>query len=464
MSIDLQQIIIDFLRERNLWGRPSLVGFSGGADSCALLVALQQLDHPLTAVHFHHGLRGKKADQEAAWCREFCQQRGIPFRSQCLRVRQQKQASESIEEAARRLRLQALQKLSDDGHAPVFLAHHADDCLEDIFLRMARGANSSGLTGLRTVRRVGKVLLCRPLLKVRKADLENFLRSHGVAEWCLDNSNQDNRFRRNAVRNLLLPEFRRIFHTDSGLLQTRQTLLEDAEFLEELAQKQLPSLTSRAAWRNVPPALLPRVLRLWWRREFFQDIPPSASLCRRLQLALLKDNSSGEIIPAGRGRQLFLDKNGLRRWETRQGDPPSRQWDWRQSPCLTLPDENVFFLACAKGEKILPPGKVLAEECFDSAKMPLLLLIRFWRAGDSMTPFGGTFHKKLQDLFTEARIARDRRRHIPLLLAGSQIIWVPTVRRAEFARVTETKEKIKICFGFLQTENKNLEDDKPHNS
>ncbi len=450
MEMDLEQITACFLREQNLEDRPLLAGFSGGADSCALLVTLQQLGQTLTAVHFQHGLRGKTAVEEEDWCRKFCEQRKIPFLSRELQVPQQKKQGETIEEAARRLRLQAWLELSDNGRIPVFLAHHADDCLEDLFLRLARGANSSGLTGLRKIRRIGNVLLCRPFLNVRKSELEDFLRSQDIAEWCHDDSNLDNRFRRNAVRNLILPEFRRIFRTDAGLLQARKTLLQDAEFLEEQAENQLPRLTSRAAWQSIPAALLPRVLRLWMQQEFSEDFPPPASLCSRLRRALRKDSSAGEMIPAGGGRQLFLDKNGLRRCERQQKGTSLRQWDWQRNPCLILPESSSFFWACPNDMLIQEaPGKLLAEERFNRAEMPEKLQVRFWQPGDWMIPFGGKFHKKLQDLFTDAHIARDQRGRIPLLLAGTRIIWLPTVRRAEFARTENEKPEMTIWYGIF---------------
>lgn len=458
MSIDLQQIADSFLREQGLKGRPVLAGFSGGADSCALLVTLQQLGQPLTAVHFQHGLRGENAIREEVWCRKFCEQRKISFLLRDLQVPKHKQPGETTEEAARRLRIEAWQELSDNGRVPVFLAHHADDCLEDLFLRLARGANSSGLTGLRTIRRIGKVLLCRPFLHVRKADLEGFLRSQGMDDWCHDESNLDNRFRRNAVRNRILPELRRIFRTDAGLLQARKTLLEDAELLEELAEKQLPLLTSRADWQAVPTALLPRVLRLWLQQEFLQDTPPSASLCRRLQKALQKDGSSGEIIPAGAGRLLFLDKDGLRRFETQQSVLPSRFWDWQQNRCLILPEINAFFLACTGNTVPDAPGEVIARERFNVAELPEQLQVRFWQPGDAMIPFGGKFHKKLQDLFTDAHISRDQRARIPLLLAGTSIVWLPTVRRAEFARTEHEKPEMILSYGYFSPDSNILND------
>ncbi|MBO7741569.1 MAG: tRNA lysidine(34) synthetase TilS, partial [Victivallales bacterium] len=155
----------------------AFVGFSGGADSTALLLATQLCGIPVTAVHFNHHLRGADADADAQWCREFCEARNIPFIAVDLQVNQERLPGESLETAARRLRLREWHNLTRDGGTPVFLAHHLDDCLEELFLRLARGANCSGLTGMKPMRRMADgTLLCRPLLKCRKSELEDFLR------------------------------------------------------------------------------------------------------------------------------------------------------------------------------------------------------------------------------------------------------------------------------------------------
>ncbi len=208
-------------------------------------------------------------------------------------------------------------------------------------------------------------------------------------------------------------------------------------------------MTSRAAWQALPPALLPRVLRLWLKQEFSQDIPPSAILRQRLKNALGKNNGRGEIIPAGAGRQLFLDQNGLRHWQKPTSEPKCHQWNWQSEPCLLLPEYDAFLRARQKNEKTKAPGEILALESFDRAKLPENLQVRSWRPGDLMIPFGGDFRKKLQDLFTEAKIPRDQRSRIPILLAAEKIIWLPTVRRAEFARTEKQQEIIGIEYGKL---------------
>ena len=122
-------------------------GFSGGADSTALVVALHRLGIPFTAVHFQHGLRGD-AEGDQVWCLQFCHQRGIPFVQRRLDVPVHQSTGEGIEAAARRCRLLAWRDLCQPDDA-VALGHHGDDALETLLLRMMRGSGTTGLVGLR---------------------------------------------------------------------------------------------------------------------------------------------------------------------------------------------------------------------------------------------------------------------------------------------------------------------------
>ena len=458
MSKALLQHISAFLRRYKLEQSELLLGFSGGADSTALLVALHKLGKNIRAVTFEHGLRGEVSKAEQRWCEQFCLKRNIPHQSESLDVYANKLSAETVEEAGRRLRLLAWQKISEQGRLPVLLGHHADDCLEELFLRLARGANVSGLIGLRQMRQLGQVRIYRPLLQIRKSSLEAFLHSEGVHDWCLDLSNQDNSYRRNALRNQLLPQFRRIFGQDRGLLQAYDTLRQDAELLEELAEQALLKTNSLKDWRALPPALLPRVLRLWLSREYGEDIPPSARLCRRLRSALHKKGPVAEMIPFEGARQLYLDDSGLRIYKQIQTCFPEIYWPWRKQTRLQLPESPYFLQVKAAGPQAGEDDKILAEERFAKAELPERLFIRYWQDGDAMRPFGADYTKKLQDLFVDARIPRERRKSLPLILVGEQIIWLPTLRRAEFGRVHEGQESVVLQFGMKKSNPTNSSD------
>jgi tRNA(Ile)-lysidine synthase len=186
-------------RARKIW-----VGFSGGVDSTALLLALHQagsaLGAPVHAIHFHHGLN-PGADSWLDHCSKFCSERKIPFVSQYLEIHTSGGAS--TEEASRDARYQAVAELL--GCDEIYLtAHHADDQAETLFLNLMRGSGIEGLAGIPPLRKLGSGQVARPLLQWGRADLEDYLRRQGV-NWMEDPSNRDLSFDRNYLRNQLFP-------------------------------------------------------------------------------------------------------------------------------------------------------------------------------------------------------------------------------------------------------------------
>jgi len=181
-----------------------LVGFSGGADSSALLLALHQLSAELEcrveAIHFNHGLQ----DSAAAWeqhCRQFCFQRVIPLR--VIHLNLQRNSTGSFETAARQARYQHITQLMTDGD--IYLtAHQADDQAETLFINLLRGSGGDGLAGIPELRRFSRGWLARPLLNVRREALESWLSFEQVS-WITDGSNLDQSMDRNYLRGCIFP-------------------------------------------------------------------------------------------------------------------------------------------------------------------------------------------------------------------------------------------------------------------
>ena len=434
-------ILQKFLAAKVSPGTPCFCGFSGGCDSTALLLALQLLKAPVTAVHFHHGLRGKDADADERWCRDFCQEHEVPFLSRHLDVHANCRPGESLEEAGRRLRLQAWQSLALHSE-PILLAHHADDCLENLFLRLARGSNSSGLTGLREETHLLGLRFLRPFLPLRKAELALFLRAHLCQGWREDLSNDDNVFRRNAIRNLLLPLWRDKFGDDLGLLRSLKALQDDADLLGDLAAKSAEHLDSLAAWRQIPPALLPRVLHLWLEKQGLWCVPSHGTVN---QLATMLASFHGETreIQLGDGLTLRLDQRGISippSPPTQSPTPEPRPWNWVDEPVLNWPGWGRLQATITTQDDEAP------GEAFLLASIPPVLLVRPWFPGDALRPFGAKFTRKLQDIFSDAKIPREQRTVWPVIEAEGKIIWLPDLKRAEFGRCAPGDQIVKLHY------------------
>lgn len=226
------------LREQLAPDATYLLAVSGGADSMALAAACAELARAgwgrYFVLHVEHGLRAGEALEDMRLVENFCSRQGLPCQVEHVDV-QALVSSEhlSTEDAARRLRYEALYRYADAvGANYILTAHHADDQAETVLLKLVRGA---GLRGLGAMRRLeGRIL--RPLLPFTRKDLENYCQTLDIV-FCYDSSNDNLQYARNRVRRELLPYLEKCFNRSvkNTLCQTARILQEDADCLDELA-------------------------------------------------------------------------------------------------------------------------------------------------------------------------------------------------------------------------------------
>jgi tRNA(Ile)-lysidine synthase len=367
-------------------GERVCVAVSGGADSTALLLGLVEANaasaqnkEPLgvvvSAAHVHHGLRGPEADGDEAFVREVCARLGVGLT--VFRVDtagRQAEEGEGLEEAARELRYAALRGLMESGAVDVVAtAHTLDDQAETVVMKMMRGAWTEGLGGISPVVESGGAVrekqvlplrqaqgqddnslaghdgnsvggiggrgrIVRPLLGVRRAEVEAFLRARGQG-WREDASNADVGLTRNRVRHALMPRLREFNPgIDALLARTAEIAREEeafwqAEVARVLPQVLLPGKPVRgggravstaigevgfameiARLREMPAALRRRVVRAAARRVFADAVGESYGLSSEETakvLALAGFGGMGGAVTGRIGSRLELH-GGLR--------------------------------------------------------------------------------------------------------------------------------------------------------
>jgi len=187
-------------------GSRILVAVSGGADSVSLLLALHgvagEFAVELHAAHLHHGLRGADADADRAFVRATCAALGIPLTDAAWNTRvRMKRRGLSGQAGLRTLRRAFLvQAARRAGASWIATGHTADDQLETLLLRLARG---TGLTGLGAMSTRSGVWI-RPLLEVTRAEIESDL-GRIRQPWREDRSNRSLRYARNWIRHRVIP-------------------------------------------------------------------------------------------------------------------------------------------------------------------------------------------------------------------------------------------------------------------
>jgi tRNA(Ile)-lysidine synthase len=255
-----------------------IAGVSGGADSTCLAHVLAGLASSLGArfvglAHLDHGLRPASA-ADAAFCADLAHGLGLAFETRRADIRSEARArGTSIEDAARTVRYGFLNEAAAAlGATRIAVGHTRDDQAETVLLRLVRGAGPAGLAGI--LPRAGRVI--RPLLDVRRAEVEAWLREREIA-WREDESNQDRSIPRNEVRHGILPGLVAAFGGGVVDVLARQAALsrDDADWFEIAATEMAARLVleeegavtvEQAALGALHPALARRVVLAALRR------------------------------------------------------------------------------------------------------------------------------------------------------------------------------------------------------
>ena len=450
-------------------GHKIYAGFSGGADSTALLLTLQtladELKLDLQAVHFEHGLRGQESLDDAAWCEELCKSRNIPFTMIPIDVLALRQPGENIEAAARRLRIhQWVEMLAGQKKSVIALGHHAGDRLENLFIRLCRGSNVSGLTAMRACGAIHGINLVRPLLHYHREDLTSYLWENGICDWRVDRSNFDSSMTRNFFRHDIIPVIKnQLPHAEKGLLQAIETIQTDADFIEHAAMESFKiirgcSYTPTTFWISLHPAVSHRTLRLWLSENCGKDMVPDSSLGMRFSEAVRRFQGEPVLIQVNSDISIRIsgsDCSVVKNSELLSDEALEIEWSWADSPLDFKRGRLTAQMAGAvEITKYNEDFANLNAAVFDARQIPRVLTVTERRDGDRMTPFGADSPVKLKKLVVDRKLSAIQKDNLPVIRnSDGEILWVPGVRRSNLAEVTpESTETVVLRWELPEDE------------
>jgi tRNA(Ile)-lysidine synthase len=427
-----------------------VVAVSGGVDSMVLLAVLARLQTRLGlrlhVAHVHHGLRGKAADRDAAFVVAEAARLGLGATVTRLNPADRRRG-ESVQTWARAARYRCLDAIAERVRASrIAVAHTRDDHAETVLLNLLRGTGPRGLGGIPPVRD----RIVRPLLELSRAEVEAYATAQHVA-FRADASNASDAYRRNRVRHRLLPLLAKEYNP---------RILESLAALATLLREDDAALTAQAALlvgeagREAGPAVwlgvaalrtaAPAVARRAFQALFQRASRGGHALTRRhlaaLRCLLTRDavvrlpggfearregaeirvGPPADAAPGGRARGRIPAAEP-------PGDVPLRRgiWTpWAPLACrIRVRRVAADHIPSGHGN---PWRAVLSPRLLEGP-----LSLRGWRPGDRFRPLGMSGEKKLQDFFVDAKVPRQERGRIPLLLAGDRIAWVVGHRIAE---------------------------------
>ena len=422
---------------------------SGGADSMALLRVLLELreafEYTLSACHINHGLRGETADRDEAFVRAECARLGVPltvFRPADVGMTVPPHAGEDW---ARRLRYACFAQLLAGGIDCIATAHTATDQAETLLFRLARGTGLHGAGGIRP-KRPG---YCRPLLGLTRAETEAVCTVRGQ-RWVTDETNTGDDYARNRLRHAALPALGSVNEAAEENLARfcEKAARADAYFarqaatlLEEAGQRLPPKLPAGAryareagegVWALEPlqkadPLILETALH-----SLTAPVRDAEEKYIRLLAALVRRGSgavqlTGEIrFRAGEGT-FWREKTPDACPKNTGFYEPFFPTDGAEYPLPGGQKLKIRVVPAPFEEKIQGVHKKDLKNQADYAKITTLypaLVLRCRQPGDRFHPAGRGVGKELRKWMNEAGIPPRQRAGLPLLAAGSEVLWV----------------------------------------
>lgn len=435
--MDIINEIKTFLKKYKLLNKDThfLIGFSGGADSMLLLYYLNELkkeyNFKLSALHINHNWRGKESDLEENNCFNFCKNNSIDFYAERLspEIKQD-------ENSARVERYKLFSKYAKKFNAKAILtAHNSDDVIETFLYRLIKGTGTTGALSIPEIRDCGDFKIFRPLLNISSTAIRNKCQELNL-NYNIDSSNSDNKYKRNFIRNEILPQFKKINQNYEYAIHN---------FIENL--KSNNQIIEDFYGQNCEKVIENNILKTQIFIEFSKDIK------RVIIYKFLKQNS---IEPE---KKLVL--NLIKHIEKNTNKPNGKKYSIKnaensdteisffcsQKECYFIENKITNFVCQNFKNKFEYPietsiynaneptpksNDIKAVVNVDALDFPLELRTR--KKGDLIQPFSHKSIIKLKDYFIDKKIPEHKRDEIPLLCKGKEVLWVIGVGLSEKMR------------------------------
>ncbi|MED5580062.1 MAG: tRNA lysidine(34) synthetase TilS [Nitrospinota bacterium] len=452
---------------------PIIVGYSGGADSSALLYALNlefASKRKIVAVHVNHGLRGNDSDNDAKHAQSFCISINIEFHEMIVKL--PSNSSLGLEADARNLRMDVFKKYLKKYNSQVLiLGHHFNDNVETILMRFFEGSGLKGLSGIQqnseqffsksnlTKESHPTFRICRPMLSIKREEILEFCKSNKL-NFIEDKTNNDKTRLRNNIRHTILPLLKDSFGdsvldniVDSSLNVNHARIIHD-EILSGYLKNHI-SITGSILTISPVSKLLkfPIAIRTGIIKSAVEKIKEITPKLKKVRLPLKKyihaiDSlilskkpstrvNLGKGVDVRREYDKIVIEEGKERNKIEKIIPIEVGGVTKLDEFKMYAETNLLdnFKSKIKSQKI--DSTIL----LDMNSIEKQLVIRSRKEGDRFHPRNSSGGKKLKKYFIDLKVPLIKRDEIPLLAIGSDILWVIGYEYSDMYKVTENTEK-----------------------
>lgn len=421
-----------------------VVGCSGGPDSMCLLHVINSLKNKLNlkviCAHVNHGLRIESND-EAEFVKKYCKKNNIIFEYMII---EKYKNDEFTENEGREKRYEFFNKLMNKYQANILMtAHHGDDLIETILMRIVRGSNLKGYIGINSIKDNGDYKIIRPLLNMNKNEIIEYLKKEKV-DYVLDKSNDNEKYTRNRYRKQVLPFLKQ---EDNFVHKKFLKFSEELEKYNKYIRSVVLNKISKIYKNNY--ILIDNLIK---EEEFIQDriIEFVIEDIQKKELFNISDNQFSEIkklIHDKQNKQINLSDGFIARKSYNkiyiEKHINNREYMYEFSNNLSILNRFKFEYLIDSQEK----NNYLIR--LNSKEIKLPLIIRNKRIGDKMEIKNLNGSKKIKDIFIDCKIDKQKRNIYPIITdSENRIIWIPGIKKSKFDK--EINEKYDIIIKYTE--------------
>lgn len=425
--------VYSFIENLNIKSEYVVVAVSGGPDSMFLLKILQdKLNKTIVVAHVHHNLR-KESDEEAKRLEEYCKDNNLVFEMHKITEYPNNKFSE---ESARKIRYDFFDKLISKYKSDIlFTAHHGDDLVETILMRLIRGSTLRGYAGIKLISYDRGYKIARPLLFITKDEILDYLDKNSIW-YAIDMSNKSDKYKRNRMRNKVLPLLK---EENKNVNIKFMDFSEKILFVDDYFKKCISKVKDEIIVNNNIDICkfneLDDIIKMYLLEEYIYDIYKD-------DITYINNTHMNIII------------DSMKRGNTKISLPCKR---------LGIVEYNNFKIINAgfeyydyeftdkivlKNNKIIEVDNNTKETSnyvihLNSKDISLPFHVRCRKIGDFICVKNLKGKKSVSDIFTDEKLSKEDRDTYPIVTDDNDVIlWIPGIKKSNFDRKKDGKYDI----------------------
>lgn len=454
----VEEKVQSFLKQKkfSLTGKQLLIGVSGGPDSLALLHYLwrqqEKYEFSIVVAHVDHMFRGVESYNEAKFVEAFCEERGIPFRMTRINVPEyMKMSGKSSQVSSRECRYQFFAEVMEELRLNyLVLAHHGDDQIETMLMRLTRGSSGSARAGIPFLRPFQNGYIVRPFLCLDREEIERYCRENQLNPR-RDPSNEKDVYLRNRFRKYVVPFLKKEnSRVHEHFQRFSEDLQEDEEFLQELALQKMSTVCKekKEGFVTIDIDVL-KEMALSLQRRVVQLILNYLYEKRPESLSAVHIDHFFSLIEGSHPSGSLDFPDGLK---------VIRSYRLCHFSFGSIQTEDFHVELDSPGTCILPNGdSVILEETdhipegdesgpyifkMDFGEVVFPIIIRTREPGDRMSVKGMKGTRKIKSIFIDEKIPLEQRNNWPVVTDGTdQILWLPGLKKSAMEMDNEDRTK-----------------------